>query len=180
MQVPSRREPPTGQQEHHGRRRGGWSSQEESGSEDLPDYRRPRDESAPELPNDLTDLDDVDLMELLTKLTQWHNFAARKLSEAEVASRRAEVALSEAKATAMVKAWGGTKEDRVRASEAQRDSSPEVHAANEEALNTYALRKRLEVRTQAFADDAFVVSRELTRRTKMEPSNRRESRWGGS
>lgn len=119
-------------------------------------------------------------MTLLTKLTRWHNFAARQLSMAEVSDRRYEVALAEAKAEAMVLAWGGGKDDRIRAAEAQRDSSPEVRAANDARLDAYRRRKRIAARTEAFADDAFVVSRELTRRTHMEPPTRRESRWGGS
>lgn len=135
------------------------------------------------MPDDLTDLDDVDIMELLTKLTRWHDYMSARLSVAEVAYRRAERALDEANANALVMAWGttrNTKQDSVTVAKAQRDMDPAVQEAAQRALDIYAFRKRMEVRTEAFSDDAFVVSRELTRRTNMEPPRRRESRWGGS
>lgn len=149
---------------------------------DVPDYSRPPGD-APELPDDLTDLDDVDLMNLLTALTRWHDFLSVRLSKAEVEARRADQKLSEAQADALVLAWGEVRSNRgdsVTVAKAKRDTTPQVQEAAQRALDTYAYRKRLEVRTEAFSDDAFVVSRELTRRTNMEPPRRRESRWGGS
>lgn len=151
----------------------------DNASDDLPDYQRPPG-FPPELPDDLTDLDDRDLIGLLTDLTRWHDFAAVRLSRAEIDDRRAEVKLAEAQADALVMAWGQvtrSRGDSVTVAKAQRDITPEVQAAQQEALDVYAFRKRLEVRVKAMEDDAFVVSRELTRRTNMEPISRRDRRY---
>lgn len=147
--------------------------------DDLPDYSRPKGE-APELPEDLTDLDDVGIINLLTELTRWHDYAMTRLARAAAADKRADVALGQAKAEVFVSNWTGGRDEKVTVTQMIRDASPEVKEAQEKALVAYQVRKRLEVRTQALADDAFIVSRELTRRTHMEPPNRRESRWGGS
>lgn len=129
------------------------------------------------MPDDLTDLDDVQLMGLLSLLTAWQNFAARKLSEAQIDERRLENKLKEDAADALVRHWGGGRDDKVRIAEAQRDASQEVIGTRQELLMAYALRKRLEVRTDAFERDAFIVSREITRRTNMEGPYRRERNW---
>lgn len=150
-----------------------------SDDDGLPDYPRPPGE-APTLPEDLTDLDDVAIINLLTELTRWHDYAMTRLARASAADKRADMELGYAKAQVFVANWTGGRDEKVTVTQMLRDSSAEVKDAQEKSLIAYQARKRLEVRTQALADDAFIVSRELTRRTHMEPPVRRESRWGGS
>lgn len=151
----------------------------EPASDEIPDYPRPEGD-VPYLPDSLTDLDDVQLIDLLTALTAWHDYADTRLSYLVIENRRADIRTDEVEAEAMVQNWGGTSRDSVRITEAKRDITEEVQDCRQQQLNAYAMRKAMETRVNRFERDAFVVSRELTRRTNMEPVQRRERRWGGS
>jgi hypothetical protein len=117
-------------------------------------------------------------MELFAQLTAWAGFLGAQLAAAEIDERAAEAVLEAAEATAMVRDWGGTKDDRVAIAKAQRMNDPEVVERKQEVANRYAYRKLVGVLFINVERNAALVSRELTRRTgSYEAKPRRESRW---
>lgn len=117
-------------------------------------------------------------MELFATLTAWAGFLSGQLAVAEIDERAAESVLEAAEATALVRDWGGTKDDRVAVAKAQRSADPEVMERKQEVANRYAYRKLIGVLFTNVERDAALVSRELTRRTgSYESKPRRESRW---
>jgi hypothetical protein len=132
----------------------------------------------PPVPDSLSELGDGPLMELFAQLTAWAGFLGAQLAAAEIDERAAEAVLEAAEATAMVRDWGGTKDDRVAIAKAQRMNDPEVVERKQEVANRYAYRKLVGVLFINVERNAALVSRELTRRTgSYEAKPRRESRW---
>lgn len=132
----------------------------------------------PRVPVQLADLDDRDLMKLFVSLTRWADYANGQLALAMINERYAEGLLVTAEATALVRDWGGGRDDKVTLAKAERENDPDVKACKEDLAVCYARRKLIEsIFTNAERDSA-VVSRELTRRIgRLEVNDRRVSRW---
>lgn len=101
-----------------------------------------------------------------------------QVAAAEIDERAAEEVQEAAEATALIRDWGGTKEERVTVAKAHRLVDPDVAEQRQKVLDQYAYRKLIGVLFTNVERDAFIVSRELTRRTgSLEAKPRRESRW---
>lgn len=74
----------------------------------------------------------------------------------------------------MVRDWGGTSKDRVAVAKAQRLSDPNVQEAKTKELQAYASRKMLQALFASLEREAFIVSRELTRRVGGQGQAQRE------
>lgn len=132
----------------------------------------------PKVPDSLSELGDGPLMELLAQLTAWAGFLGAQVAAAEIDERAAEEVQEAAEATALIRDWGGTKEERVTVAKAHRLVDPDVAEQRQKVLDQYAYRKLIGVLFTNVERDAFIVSRELTRRTgSLEAKPRRESRW---
>lgn len=94
-----------------------------------------------------------------------------------VDERIAETVYERAKAFAVVREWGGGKEDRVVLAKARLEQDGDVSATRREHLEAYSYRKIVEAVHEAHVRDAAVVSRELTRRVDREAPSRRNDRW---
>lgn len=111
-------------------------------------------------------------------MTGWAGFLSGQLATAEIDERHAEQVLEAAEATALVRDWTGTREDRVAVAKAQRQADPVVIEHKQAVANRYAYRKLVGVLFTNVERDAALVSRELTRRTgSYEAKPRRESKW---
>lgn len=139
--------------------------------------RRPQsDEGVPSLPPDLGDLSDGELMSLFNKLTGWMNYIAMQVTKAEVDEDEAEAKLKTLSAKYMVK--NTDKGDKVTIVRAERDTDPEVVAAEQEVIRRKALRKMVSTLMQNTERSNFLVSRELTRRTSLAGPTGRTHRTG--
>ena len=133
--------------------------------------------AVPSLPVDLADIDDGLLMELFSKYVSWQNYIAVRVAEAEIAEAEAQTKLNVDQATALVKSWTGTKEDRVAVARAERELHPEVQEQQARYNTARAHRKMLSVLAENMERAAMVVSRELTRRVGREQVERRHRGW---
>jgi hypothetical protein len=117
-------------------------------------------------------------MDLFARLTQWQDYLNGVLALAEIDERTLDALRVQARAHALIREWGGTKEDRVTISQAQRDVDPEVVAVTREFDGAHNYRKLVEVLYTNAERDASLVSRELTRRVgRQEIHSRRGARW---
>lgn len=143
----------------------------------LPAVERPHDEF-PELPMFLDSLTDSALMELYTKFINWGSYAKHELVQAEIIEERSANQQKFAEATTLIEQWGeGAKGDTVTLAKARRDTDPEVVAATNEYLEARAIRKLTEAMFERCERGAQVLSRELSRRISMSPSERRMERF---
>jgi len=102
---------------------------------------------------------------------------AGQLALAEVDERYADALLTRLEAQALIRDWGGARDDRVTLAKAKRDGDPDVQAAQDELQVAYARRKLVQALVEASEKNVAVVSRELSRRIGNEPTDRRERRW---
>lgn len=133
--------------------------------------------SVPEVPTRITEMDDKALMNLFVRHTRWRAFLTGQLALAEVDERFAEDHLKILEAKALIRDWGGSKEDRVAVARAERMNDPDVQDAMERVQGSYATRKLVSAMVDAADKNAALISRELTRRVGMEPTERRDRRW---
>lgn len=135
------------------------------------------DDPVPALPKDLADIDDGQLMTLFSLYVAWQNYIAVRHTEAEIAEAEAQTRLTVDQATAMVKSWTGTKEDRVAVAKAERELHPEVREQQDRYNTARAHRKMLGTLAENMERAAQVISRELTRRVGREPVAARHRGW---
>jgi hypothetical protein len=133
--------------------------------------------AVPSLPVDLADIDDAKLMELFSLYVSWQNYIAVRVAQAEIAEAEAQTKLTVDQATALVKSWTGTKEDRVAVARAERELHPEVREQQDRYNTARAHRKMLTTLAENMERAAMVVSRELTRRVGRENTERRHRGW---
>lgn len=132
----------------------------------------------PDLPVHLSSLGDDALMELFVQFTLYANYAAGRLTRAEVKESEAEHALEVARASYMVGTWTGESTERVTISKAQALVDPAVEKAWDLYQQARAHRKLLGVVAASCERNAQVVSRELTRRVgRQEVHERRVGKW---
>lgn len=133
--------------------------------------------SVPEVPTRVTEWDDKALMNLFVRHTRWRAFLTGRQALAEVDERFAEDHLKVLEAKALIRDWGGSKEDRVAVARAERMNDPEVQDAMTRLQGAYAHRKLVAAMVDAADKNCSLISRELTRRVGMEPTERRDRRW---
>lgn len=131
----------------------------------------------PDVPTRITEMADEDLMNLFVRHTRWRGYLSGQLALAEIDERYAEDLLTRLEAEALIRSWGGAREDRVTIAKAERESSPEVVEAKDKLQMAYARRKLIAALVDASDKNVAVISRELTRRVGHEPTERRERRW---
>lgn len=138
----------------------------------LPD--RPGGEP-PRVPGDLTDLGDRELMALFGKLNQWAGYLGAQLSAAQVDESYADKLVEKLAALAQIANRGAKTATVIKASVWEDEN---FQKAKEEQQAAYAYRKLVEALYNAVDRDAFLVSRELTRRIGRGEKDRRHERHG--
>lgn len=134
--------------------------------------------SFPELPPYVDTLPDAELMELYTEFVNWGSYAKSELVQAEIVEERAANQQKVSEATTLIEQWGeGAKGDTVTLAKARRDTDPAVVEATNEYLEARAVRKLTEAVFERCERGAQVISRELSRRISIAPSERRQSRY---
>lgn len=134
-----------------------------------PEYTRPHVS-----PDSLSEVGHKDLMDLLVQLTAWGAYAAAQAARAIVYERVAEDVYEELKAVKYV-AHHDTRKN-VADTRNFVQTLPEVQDARTEHHHRMAFRKLVEQVASSLESEAFVVSREISRRTSFEPSHRRADR----
>lgn len=144
----------------------------------------PKPEGAsPDLPEDPTELDDSALMTLFTKFMAWVDYSATHLGLAEVDESMWKNLLDEKRDIILLRTMPTSealrkREDTMTRVKAEVDTHHEVIALGQEHATAYARRKLLATMNARYDNDAFVLSREITRRSGgQEPKQRRVSRW---
>jgi hypothetical protein len=131
----------------------------------------------PEVPTRITDVDDPTLMNLFVRHTHWRGYLSGQLALAEVDERFAEDHLQRLESIALIRDWGGARDDRVTLAKAKRDTDPEVQEASDALQLAYARRKIIQGIVESSDGNVKLISREITRRVGNEPTDRRERRW---
>jgi hypothetical protein len=143
---------------------------------------RPDGES-PALPRDPTELDDSQLMVAFTNFMGWVDFSATQLGFAEVDERCAESMLDKKRDLLMLRKRPTAEalrkgEERITLIKAEIEDDPDVIELAQAHAIAYARRKLLNTTYERYDRDAFVLSREITRRGGgQDPKLRRQSRW---
>ena len=114
------------------------------------------------------------LMSMFSEMVSWSNFAATILAQAEIEETKAEAEVKYQEAVQFVKAPINTKVTDVRA---QMHMVPEVGEARVRAMEAYATRKMESVMYNNCERVVALISRELSRRIGVGPTERRNSRW---
>lgn len=147
----------------------------------LPMPVRPTEDMGPPLlPEDLTAISDETLMDFFLKYVRWSEYVAMQAVRSGVMAKEAEHQLGIAQQTALQRNWSGTKEDRVTIAKAARDTDPAVLKLTDEYMKRDAYARALGTLNDGVERKVSLVSRELTRRTSIEPHERRAHRWGGA
>lgn len=132
----------------------------------------------PELPMYLDELPDPELMELYTKFISWGSYAKSELVLAEIAEERSATTQKYSEAVTLISQWGeGAKGDTVTLAKARRDTDPQVMQDTDNYLQSRAFRKLTESVFERCERGAQVISRELSRRISMAPTERRQGKY---
>lgn len=133
--------------------------------------RQPQDEP-PDLPRDLPGLPDDELMDLFSQVNQWRKYLRLQLAMAEADESSAAAQERNAEAIALAKSGARTVAEMkaIARDDASYAAAAALHA------ETYSYRKLVSALFENVDSDAFLLSRELTRRTAEAPRDRRASR----
>ena len=137
------------------------------------------EEDVPKLPAELAELTDSQMMSLFSRFTRWADYFSVLVALDEVKEKFAEDEVRRLEDLFML----ANRPERPQSGEltmikASMEGDAEIAAARQEFRVVYAHRKLIQVFFEAAERDAAVLSRELTRRTEMEPYNRRADRRG--
>ena len=132
---------------------------------------QPRQEPPP-IPRDLPDLPDTELMDLFRLVNQWRKYLRVQLAAAEIDESSAAAAAAAIEAAALARS-GAKTVTQAKAAARDDDSYAAAQALHAE---TYAYRKLVAALAENLEGDAFLLSRELTRRTAEAPADRRANR----
>lgn len=143
---------------------------------------RPDGES-PVLPPDPTALDDSQLMVAFTNFMGWVDFSATQLGFAEVDERCADALVEKRRDLLLLRSMPSSealrkREDTMTRVKAEVDTHAEMVELQQQHAIAYARKKLLTTTYERYDRDAFVLSREITRRGGgQDPKLRRQSRW---
>ena len=137
------------------------------------------EEDVPKLPAELAELTDSQMMSLFSRFTRWADYFSVLVALDEVKEKFAEDEVRRLEDLFML----ANRPERPQSGEltmikASMEGDAEIAAARQEFRVVYAHRTLIQVFFEAAERDAAVLSRELTRRTEMEPYNRRADRRG--
>src|SRR5580700_9441871 len=135
----------------------------------LPRYERPEGE-LPRVPWEINDLPTDDLMELMVHLVAWANHIGQELAEAEIAEKSADDTVDR------VVGKNGYDFRKPEAKTRAFDDESYLGAIDARRSAT-EYRKRVAALYAGVDRDIFVVSRNLSRRTGLAPSEGRASRF---
>ena len=113
-------------------------------------------------------------MILFSDYVAWQNYAATKLSEAEIEETRADAGVRYAEAIAMMAMPISAK---VTVSKAQLATVEDVTEARSRVIEAYATRKTTSMVYANCERVVSLISRELSRRIASTPTDRRNNRW---
>jgi hypothetical protein len=116
-------------------------------------------------------------MEVFALYVAWHDFLDVQRVAAEIAEADAETALKVLQATSIAAGWEGPKETRITVLRAERDTDPEVMAAQAAFSQMKARRKMMGVLCGNMERGAALLSRELSRRIGRAPVEGRAAGW---
>ena len=143
---------------------------------------RPGGES-PVLPEDPTALDDSQLMALFSQFMAWVDYSATHLGLAEVDEAMWKNLLDEKRDLLLLRLMPTSealrkREDTMTRVKAEVDTHHELTSLAQEHATAYARRKLFATMNARYDNDAFVLSREITRRSGgQDAKQRRASRW---
>lgn len=147
----------------------------------LPIPVRPtEDDGPPLLPEDLTAIGDETLMEYFSKYVRWLEYVGMQSVRSGVIAKEIEHQLAVAQQRALQAAWSGAREDRITIAKAARDLDPTVVKLTDKFGMADAYARAMTMLYDGVERRVSLVSRELTRRTSIEPHERRSHRWGGA
>lgn len=141
------------------------------------------DGGSPVLPHDPTALDDSQLMVMFTNFMAWVDFSATQLGFAEVDERMFDAMLEKRRDLLLLRAMPSSealrkREDTMTRVKAEVDTHAELVELQQQHAEAYARKKLLTTTYERYDRDAFVLSREITRRGGgQDPKLRRASRW---
>lgn len=141
------------------------------------------DGASPVLPEDPTALDDSELMSLFAKFMAWVDYSATQLGLAEVDESMWKGLVDEKRDLILLRTMPTSealrkREDTMTRVKAEVDTHHEVTSLAQEHATAYARRKLLATMNARYDNDAFVLSREITRRSGgQDAKQRRASRW---
>lgn len=141
------------------------------------------DGASPVLPPDPTALDDSQLMVAFTNFMGWVDFSATQLGFAEVDERMFDAMLEKRRDLLLLRSMPSSealrkREDTMTRVKAEVDTHAEMVELQQQHAEAYARRKLLTTVYERYDRDAFVLSREITRRGGgQDPKLRRQSRW---
>lgn len=133
------------------------------------------DGEIPIIPTDITAPPDEDITNLMAELTAWSDYAWAQYSCAKVDEEEIQRALAKAEAAALLRGWKGGTDARVAVAKAQIATDESVIDLREKVGNLSAYRTLVETLAERLERDAALISRELTRRTSIQPV--RKQRW---
>jgi len=133
--------------------------------------RQPR-QDPPEIPRDLPGLPDLELMDLFREVNQWRKYLRVQLVAAEIDESSAAAKARDAEAVALARSGART----VTAMKAAAKQDAGYAGAQALQADAYSYRKLVGALAENLEGDAFLISRELTRRTGEAPADRRNAR----
>lgn len=143
--------------------------------------RRPEtDDIPPGLPADITQLHDKDLMKLMSKLVAWLEYMGVRLVRGEIEERELDLQVNSKASTLISSAWTGASSDRVSIAKAEAQMDSSLLALKEKHLVAQTYRKLMQTLYDTTERKISIVSRELTRRTSIEPYKNRTNKFGGA
>ena len=142
-----------------------------SAVEDMGGLPEKPDGDFPSLSEDMADLSDQALSKLMVVMTQWTDYLDVEVVRADIRERVAEDILEQAKAETFLKSGSNTVKAR-----AERTVDQVVRECQEAFEIARARRKLTEGIFRRAERASFQLSRELTRRTEIEPRQRRGRR----
>lgn len=112
-------------------------------------------------------------MILFSEYVAWQNYAATKLGEYEIAETRAEAAQRYQEDLVMM----GASKGEIQKTRHSLSDNKNVERARADVIQAYAMRKTTQVVFSNCERITNLISRELTRRTAINPTERRSNRW---
>lgn len=121
---------------------------------------------------------DVDLMQLMAQLVSWLEYMGVRLVRGEIEERELDMQVSAKESSLISGAWTGAASDRVRIARAEAEADKDLIELRERHLVAQTYRKLMQTLYETTERKISIVSRELTRRTSIEPFKVRTNRWG--
>ena len=131
----------------------------------------------PGLPDQIDELSDGDLMSLYSEVVAWVNYAKAELVQAEIIEENALASLKQTEAMALLSQWESSDQgETVTMAKAKRDADPKVVECQSRHSEALAYRKLVDTVFDRGERVSTVLSRELSRRVSLAPTDRR-TQW---